>query len=138
AVGRGIEGIAADAVKRRAPSLEFEAPVIAPVVPQPEREKHESDERTVDDGAGGEVEHADHGGGGPAGRRPALPQRKKKRRLLGARGGYFCSPAGFGASAAGAASAAGWAGASAGSAFGALALPPVFRPFALRLPFDFL
>ena len=43
----GVESVAADAVKRGLAALEFKAPVIAPVVPQPEAEKDRCDQHSV-------------------------------------------------------------------------------------------
>ena len=53
-----VELVAADAVKRGLPALAFERAMVASIVPQPQPEKHDRDERAVNDGGGGEIEHA--------------------------------------------------------------------------------
>ena len=54
----GVELITADAVKRSLSALLFEAQVIAAIIPEPKAEEHDCDEGAVDDGGGGEIEHA--------------------------------------------------------------------------------
>lgn len=55
--GRRVEGIAPGAVERGLAAFEIEAPVVAPVVPQPHAEEHHGDNRAVEDDGGGEIKH---------------------------------------------------------------------------------
>ena len=52
-----IERVAANAVERRLAPLEFEAPVIASIVPKPQAEKYHADDNAVNDDSGDEIEH---------------------------------------------------------------------------------
>src|SRR5436853_1844628 len=67
----GIKRIASNAVKCRPAPLRFKAPVVAPVVPEPQPEKDQADQRTVDDGSGREVEH-------PTALWPSSPRRQDR------------------------------------------------------------
>jgi hypothetical protein len=53
----GIKLITSNAVKSRAAAFSFERTMIPPIVPQPERQKDDRDEQTVDDGSYRKVEH---------------------------------------------------------------------------------
>jgi hypothetical protein len=48
-----IKLVAADAVKRRFPTLPFERPVIPPIIPKPECQEYDGDERTINDSSDG-------------------------------------------------------------------------------------
>ncbi len=54
---RGVKRITSDAMKRRSPALQFEALVIASIVPQPQPEKDRAHKDAEDRGSGGQVEH---------------------------------------------------------------------------------
>src|ERR1043165_9101255 len=63
---RGIKRVAANAVERRLAPLDLEAPMIAAVIPKPEPEKNHPDQRAIDDGGRGEIEHGRRHCGGRA------------------------------------------------------------------------
>lgn len=128
-------------MKRRFAALQVKAPVIAPVIPEPDTDKHGRDYDAIDDNGGGEIKHAQEMGvpapdpqQKPRGRTgPARP--KKTRRRSGRRVGLRVERRKdqlvvSGAGAAGVAA----AGAAASAAGAVLA----FLPFADFLPFDFL
>jgi hypothetical protein len=79
-------------VKRDLAALEFEAPVVAPVVPEPEREEKRGHDTAEENGTGGKFEHADapNGAGAseagkPKGRRTRAKKktRRTNRRVSG-------------------------------------------------------
>ena len=54
---RRVESIAADAVEGCPAALEFEATVVAAVIPEPESDKCDANERAIENDGGGEIEH---------------------------------------------------------------------------------
>jgi hypothetical protein len=111
-----VEGIAADAMKRRFPSINLEALVIAVIVAEPKHEKNNPDQGAIDDGRRSDIKHA-------SSVRPTQARPGKRPR------GFYA----LGSSAVGAASAT---AASAAVAWG-LGVAAFFLPAALR-PRDFL
>ena len=60
--GRSVKLIAADAVEGGLAALALEAEVIATVIVIPQREEPGGHEHAVENGAGGEIEHAEESG----------------------------------------------------------------------------
>lgn len=55
--GGRVQGVAADAVERGLAPLQFEPPVIAPIIPQPQAEEDQAHECAIDDRSRGKIKH---------------------------------------------------------------------------------
>ena len=138
--GPAVERVTTDAMKRRFSARQVKAPVIAPVIPEPDADKHGRDYDAIDDNGGGEIKHAQEMGGPapdpqqkPRGRtRPARPKKTRRRssRRVGLRVERRKDQL--------VVSGAGAPGVAAGAAASAAGAVLAFLPFADFLPFDFL
>jgi hypothetical protein len=56
--GSRVQRIATDTVKTGFASLQFKAPVVAPVIVQPKTKENRCDKEAVENSAGGKLEHS--------------------------------------------------------------------------------